>query len=159
MRPRLPPTGRLSRALFGLAAALALAAFAWPVRIDPAPQPSAAWTAPPGTAALQRPLFDPGRRAWTARGSPETVAEGDPPRPVLIVRGIRLDGSTSHALIDDGSGDRTWLRPGEGRGDWHVTAIAPDRVTVDQRGRSFTAAFMGPPATLRPKPLDPALRR
>ncbi|SFK96555.1 hypothetical protein [Methylorubrum salsuginis] len=159
MRPRLPPTGLIPRALFGLAAALALAAFAWPVRIDPTPSPAAPWTEPPGTAALQRPLFDPGRRAWTARGSRETVAEGEPPRPVLKVRGIRLDGAVSHALIDDGSGDRTWLKAGEGRGDWRVTAITPEHVTVDQRGRRFTAAFMGPPATLRPKPLDPALRR
>lgn len=159
MSPRLPPTGLLPRALFGLAAALALAAFAWPVRIDPAPAPAAPRVEPPGTAALIRPLFDPGRRAWTAQGSREAVAEGDPPRPVLIVRGIRLDGPTSHALIDDGSGDRTWLKPGEGRGDWRITGITPDHVTVDQRGRSFTAAFMGAPATLRPKPLDPALRR
>ncbi|GAB6841552.1 hypothetical protein HNR00_000782 [Methylorubrum rhodinum] len=157
--PALPPTGLLPRVLFGLAAAAALAAFAWPVRIDPAPEPPAIRAEPPGEAALRRPLFDPGRREWTARGSRETVAEGDPPRPVLIVRGIRLDGAAASALIDDGSGDRIWLRTGEGRADWRVVAIAADHVTVDQRGRAFTAAFMGPPATLRPKPLDAGLRR
>lgn len=159
MIQRVPPTGLLPRALFGLAAALAVAAFAWPVRIDPPPPLSATWTEPPGTAALQRPLFDSGRRAWTARGSRETVTEGEPPRPVLTLRGIRLDGGASHALIDDGSGDRTWLKTGEGRSDWRVTTITPDHVTVDQRGHRFTVAFMGPPATLRPRPLDPALRR
>lgn len=157
--PALPPTGLLPRALFGLAAASALAAFAWPVRIDPALEPPAIPAAAMGEAALRRPLFDPGRREWTARGSRETVLEGDPPRPVLTVRGIRLDGAEARALIDDGSGDRTWLKPGEGRGDWRVTAITGDGVTVDQRGRNFTATFMGAPATLRPKPLDPALRR
>lgn len=157
--PALPPTGLLPRALFGLAAALALAALAWPVRIDPAPAPVSLRIEPPGEAAWRRPLFDPGRREWTARGSRETVLEGEPLRPILTVRGIRLDGQESRALIDDGSGDRTWLAPGEGRSDWRIAAITPDRVTLEQRGRTFTAEFMGRPATLHPKPLDPALRR
>lgn len=158
--PALPPTGLLPRVLFGLAAGGMLAAFAWPVRVDPAPEPPEVRAPPPaGEAALRRPLFDPGRRPWTAVGSRETVLEGEPHRPVLTVRGIRIDGAAGHALIDDGSGDRTWLRPGEGRGDWRVTAVAHDRVTVDQRGSTFTAEFMGRPATLRPQPLHPTPRR
>ncbi len=51
--------------------------------------------------ALQRPLFDPGRRPWTARG-PRGLLAGDPPRPVLTVRGILLDGTAARALIDTG---------------------------------------------------------
>lgn len=156
----LAASGAGPRALFAAAAALAAAAFAWPVHVDPAPPPAAAVASPrPGETALLRPLFDPSRRDWTARGSRDAVLEGEPQRPVLIVRGILLDGAAARALIDDGTPDRVWLGPGEGRGDWRITAITADSVSVDQSGRPFTAAFMGPPATLRPLPLAPALRR
>ena len=107
---------------------------------------------------MRRPLFDPERRDWTARGSRAAILEGEPRRPVLTVRGIVVDGGKARALIDDGSGDESWLGRGEGRDNWRITAIAPDSVTLDQNGRPFTAAFMGQPVTLRPLPLEPALR-
>lgn len=171
VRPSMPPsldsglrtlaaTGTGPRLLFAAAAAVAIAAFAWPVPVDPAP-PAAAIAVPPrpGETALLRPLFDPGRRDWTARGSRGAVLEGEPHRPVLTVRGILIDGTAVRALIDDGTPEQTWLTPGEGRGGWRVTAITADGVSVDQGGHPFTAAFMGLPATLRPLPLAPALRR
>lgn len=107
-------------------------------------------------AAVQRPLFDPGRRAWTAQGSRDLIQRPDPAAPVLVVRGIRLDGGEARTFIDDGSGDRTWLATGEGRGDWRIAAIAPERVTVSQRGVSYQAEFLGAPATLRPAPFADA---
>lgn len=157
----LAATGTGARLLFAAAAAVAVAAFAWPAPLDPVPPPAAASVAPPrpGETALLRPLFDPGRRDWTARGSRGAVLEGEPHRPVLTVRGILLDGTAARALIDDGTPEQTWLTPGEGRGGWRVTAITADGVSVDQGGHPFTAAFMGRPATLRPLPLAPALRR
>ncbi len=156
----LAATGPWPRAVFAAASAAALAAFLWPVPLDPLPAPAAvAAPPPPGEAALQRPLFDPGRRDWTARGSRGAVLEGEPHRPVLTLRGILLDGATTRALIDDGTPERGWLGLGEGRDGWRITAIATDRVSVDQGGHPFTAEFMGRPATLRPAPLDPALRR
>ncbi|AWI88119.1 hypothetical protein C0214_07465 [Methylobacterium sp. DM1] len=157
----LAATGTGPRLLFTAAAAVAIAAFVWPVPLDPAPPPAAAIAVPPrpGETALLRPLFDPGRRDWTARGSRGAVLEGEPHRPVLTVRGILIDGTAARALIDDGTPEQTWLTPGEGRGGWRVTAITADGVSVDQGGRPFTAEFMGLPATLRPLPLDPALRR
>lgn len=156
----LAATGAGPRVVFAAAAAVTAAAFAWPVHLDPAPPPAAVVAPPrPGEAALLRPLFDPGRRDWTARGSRGAVLEGEPHRPVLTLRGILLDGAVARALIDDGTPERAWLAPGEGRGGWRITAITADSVSLDQGGRPFTAAFMGPPATLRPLPLDPALRR
>lgn len=174
LRRLLAGTGRLPRALFGASALVALAALVLPaVRPMPdasVPVPAPIRAAPPlgearplGEAPLLRPLFDPGRRAWTARGSREAVLAPDPPRPVLTLRGILLDGGAPRALIDDGSGDLGWLARGQGRGDWRITAIEPGRVTLTQRGQPYTTDFMGEPATLRPIPARieagvPALR-
>jgi len=135
----------------GGAAALLLAAFAWPVDGGPAPVPrrAAAPVPPSDGTALLRPLFDPGRRPWTARG-PRDILAGDPPRPVLTVRGILLDGAAARALIDDGSGSRTWLARGEGRGDWRIAEVGRDRVTLVQGERRYVATFLGAPTTLRP---------
>ncbi|WP_407529130.1 hypothetical protein [Methylobacterium oryzisoli] len=154
----LAATGPWPRAAFGLAGIAAVAVHAWPVAIAPAPAPPPAVAAPPADgSALTRPLFDPGRRDWTARGSRSAVTEGEPHRPVLTLRGILLDGSTARALIDDGEGP-VWLGRGEGRGDWQVSAIGADRVSVTQRGQTFAAEFMGPPATLRPaRPAEDAV--
>ncbi|GJD60630.1 hypothetical protein [Methylobacterium frigidaeris] len=162
----LASTGRGPRVACGLAACTMLAAFAWPVDGGPAPAPrrAAAPVQAPDETALQRPLFDPGRRPWTARG-PRDILDGDPPRPVLTVRGILLDGAVARALIDDGSGTQAWLARGEGRGDWRVTAVGRDQVTLIQGERHYVATFLGDPATLRPvgaKPVaeaGPALRR
>ncbi|WP_123834155.1 hypothetical protein [Methylobacterium currus] len=166
-RATLAATGRGPRIACGLAAGMMLAAFAWPVDGGPAPVPhraAAAAMPPADETALQRPLFDPGRRPWTARG-PRDILNGDPPRPVLTVRGILLDGAVARALIDDGSGDQAWLARGEGRGDWHVVAVGRDQVTLAQGERRYVATFLGAPTTLRPvgaKPVTeagPALRR
>lgn len=163
IRRAVAATGPWPRVLFGLAGALALAAFAWPVAIEPAPGPPVPPSAPsdgaPGDAASRRPLFDPGRRDWTARGSRSAVLEGEPRRPVLTVRGIVVGGGKARALIDDGRGAEDWLGRGEGHDNWRITAITPDSVTLHQNGRTFTAAFMGPPVTLRPLPLDTTLRK
>lgn len=164
LRRLLAGTDPLPRALFGAAGLALLAALAWPVAEEPAPAPpSPIRAAPAGEAPLLRPLFDPGRRAWTARGSREALLAPDPPRPVLTLRGLLSDGATIRALIDDGSGDLGWLARGQGRGDWRITAIEPGRVTLTQRGQPYTADFMGEPATLRPVPVRieagaPALR-
>lgn len=163
IRRSLAATGPWPRALIGLAGAVALATLVRPVRIDPEPVPAVPHSGPsdpaPGDSALRRPLFDPGRRDWTARGSRSAILEGEPHRPVLTVRGIVVDGGTARVLIDDGSGAEGWLGPGEGRDNWRVAAITPDSVTLHQNGRTFTAAFMGPPVTLRPLPLDTSLRK
>ncbi|TGD98711.1 hypothetical protein [Methylobacterium nonmethylotrophicum] len=151
LRAALATTGLGPRLACGGAAALMLAAFAWPVDGGPEPAPRRAMAPTPlsdGTA-LQRPLFDPGRRPWTARGPRDSVA-GDPPRPVLTVRGILLDGAAARALIDDGSGSQAWLARGEGRGDWRIVEIGRDRITLFQGERRYTAVFLGPPATLLP---------
>ncbi|GJD81196.1 hypothetical protein [Methylobacterium gregans] len=168
LRGPFSSTGRLPRALFGASALVALAAFAlpasWSAPDEPAPVPTPILAASPaGEAPLLRPLFDPGRRPWTARGSREAVLAPDPPRPVLTLRGILFDGGAPRALIDDGSGDLGWLARGQGRGDWRITAIEPGGVTLTQRGQSYTTAFMGQPAILRPVPVRieagvPALR-
>lgn len=142
-----------ARVAFGLAALAAVAVQVWPVESGKAPerlrapQPVAA-----EGSAVHRPLFDPGRRSWTAQGPSDIVQRADPVPPVLVVRGIRLDGAEARAFIDDGSGDPSWLARGEGRGDWRVAAIGSDRVTLLQRGHSFEAQFMGSSATLRPAP-------
>lgn len=166
LRRLLAETGPLPRALFGLSALAALAAFAWPAASapEPAPVPPPVLASPPaGEAPVQRPLFDPGRRAWTARGSREALFAPDPPRPVLTLRGLLLDGGAPRALIDDGSGDLGWLARGQGRGDWRITAIEAGRVTLTQRGQPYTTEFMGQPAILHPVPVRieagvPALR-
>lgn len=166
LRATLAATGRGSRIACGLAAIAMLAAFAWPIDGGPTPLPRrpVAPMPPPDEAALQRPLFDPGRRPWTARGPRDSLL-GDPPRPVLTVRGILLDGAAARVLIDDGSGSRDWLARGEGRGDWRVAAIGRDAVTLVQGERRYVAPFLGTPTTLRPvgaKPVTeaaPPLRR
>ncbi|TNC15847.1 hypothetical protein FF100_00835 [Methylobacterium terricola] len=151
LRAALAATGRGSRVACAGAAALMLAAFAWPVDGGPAapPRRAAAPVPPADETALARPLFDPGRRPWTARG-PRDILAGDPPRPVLTVRGILLDGSAARALIDDGSGIQAWLARGEGRGDWRIAEIGRDRVTLVQGERRYVATFLGAPTTLRP---------
>lgn len=166
LRAVLAGTGRGPRAACGLAAAAMVAAFAWPIDTGstPAPRPAAQPAPAPDGTALDRPLFDPGRRPWTARG-PREILAGDPPRPVLTVRGILLDGASARALIDDGGGTPVWLARAEGRGDWRVAAVEHDRVDLVQGGRRYVAVFLGPPATLlpvgaRPAPeAVPALRR
>ncbi|KMO33848.1 hypothetical protein VQ03_24305 [Methylobacterium tarhaniae] len=166
LRATLAATGRGPRIACSLAAAAMVAAFAWPVDegAPPTPRRAAAAMPPADETALQRPLFDPGRRPWTARG-PRDILAGDPPRPVLTVRGILLDGPVARALIDDGSGDRTWLARGEGRGDWRIAEIGRDEVALVQGERRYVATFLGAPATLRPvgaKPVTeagPSLRR
>ncbi|MCF4125471.1 hypothetical protein [Methylobacterium sp. SyP6R] len=166
LRATLAATGRGPRIACGLAAIVMLGAFAWPIDGGPAPLPRRAVAAMPPTdeTALQRPLFDPGRRPWTARG-PRDILFGDPPRPVLTVRGILLDGAVARVLIDDGSGSQAWLARGEGRGDWRVIAVGRDEVTLVQGERRYVATFLGTPTTLRPvgaKPVTeagPSLRR
>ena len=156
----LAASGWGSRCAFALAGLAVVAVQALPGE-DVAPVTRAMPAAPvsggqAGGAAEQRPLFDPARRAWTAQGSRDLIQRPDPAAPVLVVRGIRVDGRETRAFIDDGSGDRTWLATGEGRGDWRIAAIAPDRVTVSQRGVSYQAEFLGAPATLRPAPFADA---
>ncbi|MGF3025414.1 hypothetical protein ACQVP2_21620 [Methylobacterium aquaticum] len=166
LRATLAATGRGPRIACAIGATVMLAAFAWPV--DGGPVPPARRVAEPmppaDETALQRPLFDSGRRPWTARG-PRDILVGDPPRPMLTVRGILLDGTVARVLIDDGSGSQTWLARGEGRGDWRVTEIGRDQVTLIQGDRRYVAHFLGAPATLLPvgaKPVaetGPALRQ
>lgn len=159
----LAASGWPARLAFALSGFAALAAPLLPVDVGPAPERMAV---PPPTvpegSAVRRPLFDPGRRAWTAQGTRDLVLRPDPVAPVLVLRGIRLDGGEAQAFIDDGSGNPAWLVRGEGRGDWRIAAIALDRVTVSQRGRPFEAEFLGRSAILRPAPFEdapPALRR
>jgi hypothetical protein len=158
----LAASGWGARGAFGLAALAALAVQTLGVVIDPAPErPGPASVAPAEGSALARPLFDPSRRPWTAEGSRALLLRPDPAAPVLVLRGLRRDGEQALAYIDDGSGDRAWLAPGEGRGDWRIAAIGPSRITVLQRGERFEAEFLGHPATLRPAPFadaPPALR-
>ncbi len=151
LRATLAATGRGPRIACGLAAVAMLAAFSWPVDGGPAPLPRRlpAPMPPADETAVQRPLFDPGRRPWTARGRRD-ILSGDPPRPVLTVRGILLDGAAARVLIDDGSGSQAWLARGEGRGDWRVTAVGRDEVTLVQGERRYVATFLGTPTTLRP---------
>ena len=146
-------SGWPARAAFGLAGLAALGVQFWPVAIDlPPPREPPAQAVSAEGSALRRPLFDPSRRAWTAEGSRDLILRADPVPPVLVLRGIRRDGVAVRAFIDDGSGDPTWLATGDGRGDWRITAIGTDRVSVIQGGRRFEAAFLGEPATLRPAP-------
>ncbi|MGC5781686.1 hypothetical protein [Methylobacterium sp. NFXW15] len=156
----LATSGWGSRCAFALAALAVVAVQALPEEdIAPVARVASATPVSGGQAegaAVQRPLFDPARRAWTAQGSRDLIQRPDPAAPVLVVRGIRVDGRETRTFIDDGSGDRSWLAAGEGRGDWRIAAIAPDRVTVSQRGVSYQAEFLGAPATLRPAPFADA---
>lgn len=158
----LAATGWAARSAFSLAGLAALGAIAMPAEEVPAVTRAAAVAAAPAEgSALRRPLFDSGRRAWTAQGSRDLILRPDPIVPVLVLRGLRLDAGRATAFLDDGSGDPGWLATGEGRGDWRVAAIGPDRVAVVQRGRRYEAEFLGRPATLRPAPFadaPPALR-
>ena len=149
----LAASGWPARAAFALAGLAALAVRLWPLGIEAPPMrvPPAQATPAEGSA-LRRPLFDPSRQAWTAEGSRDLILRADPVPPVLVLRGIRRDGAAVWAFLDDGSGDPTWLAPGDGRGDWRIVAIGTDRITVSQRGRLFAAALLGEPATLRPAP-------
>ncbi|MCJ2012627.1 hypothetical protein [Methylobacterium sp. J-076] len=162
--PRIPAAGGWgARCAFAVAALAACGAYALPAEEVPAVTRAAILPAAPADgSALRRPLFDPGRRFWTAQGSRDLILRPDPTAPVLRLLGLRLDGAQARAFIDDGSGDQTWLAQGEGRGDWRVAAIGADRVTVTQRGQRFDAEFLGPPTTLRPAPFEdgpPPLRR
>lgn len=153
----LTSSGWGARSAFALAGLAALGAVAMPVEeIPPVTRATPIATPPAEGSALRRPLFDPERRPWTAQGSRDLIQRPDPLAPVLILRGIRLDGGQASAFIDDGSGAQGWLATGEGRGDWRIAAIAPDRVSVIQRGRSYEAEFLGRPATLRPAPFEDA---
>lgn len=162
--PRLlAASGWPARIAFALSGLAALAAPLLPVDVGPVPErrPAPAAAAPEGSA-VRRPLFDRERRAWTAQGTRDLVLRPDPVAPVLVLRGIRLDGGEARAFIDDGSGNPAWLAQGEGRGDWRIAAITLDRVTVSQRDRPFEAEFLGRSAILRPAPFadaPPALRR
>ncbi|MCJ2023415.1 hypothetical protein [Methylobacterium sp. J-067] len=153
----LAASGWGARCAFGLAGLAALAAVAMPAEEIPAVARAASIAAAPAEgSAVRRPPFDPERRPWTAQGSRDLILRPDPAVPVLVLRGLRLDGGQASAFIDDGSGAQGWLAAGEGRGDWHVVEIGPDRVSVLQRGRSFEAEFLGRPATLRPAPFEDA---
>lgn len=153
----LAASGWGARGAFALAGLAMLAVHALPVTLDPAPERRVPPPAAPAEgSALRHPLFDPGRRAWTAEGTRDLILRPDPAVPVLVLRGLRREGGTARAFLDDGSGDGSWLAPGEGRGDWRITAIGADRVTITQRGERFEAEFLGRPATLRPAPFADA---
>ncbi len=144
----LAASGWGARTAFALAGLAAVGAFALPPEeIQAVTRATAAAAAPAEGSAVRRPLFDPGRRPWTAQGSRDLVMRPDPSAPVLVLRGVRLDGGQATAFIDDGSGAQGWLAAGEGRGDWRIAAIGADRVSVVQRGRSYEAEFL---ATRRP---------
>ncbi len=158
----LARSGWGARGAFLLAGVAALAVRTLPVEVGPAPGRAPPAEVPVGGpsaaegAALSRPLFDPGRRPWTAQGGRDLILRPDPATPVLVLRGIRVDGGQARAFLDDGGGDRSWLAVGEGRGDWTIAAIGPDQVSVAQRGRRIEAEFLGRPATLRPAPFADA---
>ena len=153
----LAASGWGARPAFALAGLAAIGAFALPAEeIQAVTRPAAASAAPAEGSAVRRPLFDPERRSWTAQGSRDLVMRPDPSAPVLVLRGLRLDGGRATAFIDDGTGAQGWLAAGEGRGDWRIAAIGADRVAVVQRGRSYEAEFLGRPATLRPAPFEDA---
>ncbi|GEP03106.1 hypothetical protein [Methylobacterium oxalidis] len=150
----LGATGRVPRALAAGAALAALAAGLWPVDGSAPAEPRAPeLVAAPAAAqaALARPLFDPGRRAWTARGSLDDVTGAPAPEIRLRVVGILLDGTSRRALVDDGSGPPVWLAEGEGRGSWRILSIAPDRVAVADGVGTRTAEFLGEPVPVRPE--------
>lgn len=149
--------------LLGVAGLALLAAALWPVNAD-APA-VAAGTSPPDLGhlaaadsgeALSRPLFDPGRRPWTARGNREDITAGERPRTLLTVRGILIEDHVRRALVADGSGVPAWLVPGQGRDGWRLVSVEPGRVVVADAARHYTLAFLGPPVALRPPPRHPA---
>ncbi|WP_132251230.1 hypothetical protein [Methylobacterium segetis] len=148
----LGATGRLPRAAVAIGMIGVLAAASPLDRSEPPPLPEEAAQprAPAADAALARPLFDPGRRAWTARGDLSDVVGTPAPAARLRVRGILIDGSARRALIDDGIGDPAWVAEGAGRGAWRLIAIAPDRVTLADGAGTLTAEFLGEPVSLRP---------
>lgn len=154
--------GWSARGIFALAALAAVAVQFLPVDVGAAPEREGPPPVPAAEgSAVRRPVFDPGRRPWTAQGSRDMILRADPVGAVLVLRGIRLDGTQARAFIDDGSGDKSWLAAGEGRGDWRLVTIGSDRVGVAQRGQRFEAEFLGHPAALRPIPFPdapPALR-
>ena len=157
--PRLlAASGWGARGAFALAGLAVVAVHALAVDVGEAPErgPPPPAAAPAEGSALRRPLFDPGRRPWTGQGGREVLLRADPVAPILVLRGIRLDGATALALLDDGSGDRSWLAAGEGRGDWRVATIGPDRITVTQNGQRYEAEFLGRAATLKPAPFPDA---
>ncbi len=120
-----------------------LGAFAWPIDGGPAPLPRAAGRdAADGRDRVAAPALR-SRSASLDRRGPRDILFGDPPRPVLTVRGILLDGAVARVLIDDGSGSQAWLARGEGRGDWRVIAVGRDEVTLVQGERRYVATFLG----------------
>lgn len=140
----LAASGWRARAAFGLAGLLALGVQFRPVtRAAPPARVPPAQAAPAEGSALRRPLFDPSRRAWTAAGSRDLILRPDPVPPILVLRGIRRDGAAVRAFIDDGSGDPTWLAPGDGRGDWRIVAIGADRVSVNPAGAPVRGGVPG----------------
>lgn len=148
--------------LLALAAAAALGIGVWPLDRDAPPSPPAApvldLSAPalPDTgAALARPLFDPLRRAWTARGERDDLTALERPRTNLSVRGILIAEGGRRALIAEGTSEPAWLSPGEVRGAWRLVSIAPTEVVVADAVRRYTLAFLGAPVALQPVPRHP----
>lgn len=152
----------LSLGLLGVAGLSVLAAGFWPLD---ATAPVAATGAPPFDLArlaaadlgpaLARPLFDPERRSWTARGSREDLTAEAPPPTLLSVRGILIEDRARRALVADGTTEPVWLSPGEGRGAWRLVSIEPGQVVVADANRRYTLAFLAPPVALRPLPRHP----
>ncbi|MGY2050992.1 hypothetical protein [Methylobacterium sp. JK268] len=155
-------SGAIARLTLVLAVA-ACAAAAWPIDAAPPPRPPAApsldlagLAAGASGAALARPLFDPGRRDWTALGGREDAFGTARPSASLILRGILLDGPRQRALVDDGAGRPEWRGLGEGPGPWRIAAIAPGRVEVaDAVERRYVLTLLGPAVPLPPPPKDP----
>ena len=151
-RACLAGTSPLPRAAAALTGLLALAALAWPVdgtvpsRAAPAGRP----VSDGPSAALARPLFDPLRRAWTARGSRADL-EAEAPT-ALRVRGILVEARTRRALIDDGRPEPAWLGEGEGHGAWRVVGIEPGQVRISDGARLYTLDFLGEAVPLRRPP-------
>ncbi|KQO65916.1 hypothetical protein ASF22_04385 [Methylobacterium sp. Leaf87] len=161
MRARIAPLASalaasrpVPRALAGLAGLAVLAAWVWPAATldaGPVAAPAAPVRLADSGGALHRPLFDPDRRAWTARGSLADLSPATPIRSVLRVRGILMSDGSGRALIEEeGAGLPVWLAPGEGRAGWVLAAVQAERVTVRQDGRTYDLAFLGEPATLQP---------
>lgn len=154
----------ISLGLFGLSATTALAAGLWPLDLT-APAPPQAAAAPLDLArlaaldtgaAVARPLFDPERRDWTARGDRDSLTIEAPPPTLLSVKGILIGSSARRALVSDGTTPPAWMSPGEGRGAWRIVAIEPGQVVVADARRDYTLAFLGQPVTLQPVPRHPA---
>jgi hypothetical protein len=99
------------------------------------------------TETLERPLFQPTRRAIRTVVPPPqpvgAVEEQPPPPPVFKLLGVIISGDRSLAVLTAGESGTHWLDVGDSLSGWEVVAVHLDAVVIARGSERQTLRLTG----------------